>query len=129
MIESPAGVKALPELLEIGGVDGVLIGPHDLSVSHGVPEQYDHPVFEAAVKSVIAVCQAADVGVGVHFISGTMERAFRWAEWGCNLICQRVDTLFNLHGAENEISSLRQRLDGIESTIDMDKLAGSGHAT
>lgn len=108
MIESPAGVEALPALLEVEGVDAVLIGPHDFSISHGIPEQYDHPLFEERVRHVISTCQAYNVGVGIHYIGGSLERATRWISWGTNLISQRADTLYISQGLEHEIGFLRQ---------------------
>ena len=33
----------------------MLMGPHDLSVSLGIPEQYDHPEFDKTVRKVIYV--------------------------------------------------------------------------
>ena len=50
-----------PEL----GVDAVLIGPHDLSCNLGVPEQYDHPKFQDAVKTIFR--KARNAGVGSQF--------------------------------------------------------------
>src|SRR5690606_24051230 len=49
MIESTASIANLPALLAPSGVDGVLIGPHDLSISLGIPEQYDDPRFTGAL--------------------------------------------------------------------------------
>ena len=44
-IESPEGVKNLDAFLSIPsldgpGVDGIVLGPHDLSTSHEMPEKY-----------------------------------------------------------------------------------------
>ena len=44
-IESTDAMENLDDLLSVQGVDAVLIGPHDLSCSLGVPEKYDHPDF------------------------------------------------------------------------------------
>jgi hypothetical protein len=44
-IESVPAIQALDEILAVPGLDAVLIGPHDLSCSLGVPERYDHPEF------------------------------------------------------------------------------------
>ncbi|MBN2472909.1 MAG: aldolase, partial [Anaerolineae bacterium] len=99
MIESPAGIQNLPELLAVGGVDGVLIGPHDLSVSHSVPEEYDSPVFVGAVQRIIGICQSHRTSVGIHYVSGDTDRAAQWIAWGFNLICHRSDTLYTAGGA------------------------------
>ena len=129
MIESPTGVSNLPDMLNIGGVDAVLMGPHDLSVSHGVPEQYDHPIFVRAVQQVIATCHAHEVSVGIHFVNGVMERAAEWMGWGCNLICQRSDTLFVARGAQQELHELRALVRGKEPGDLTNELGASGHST
>ncbi|MEA3337373.1 MAG: aldolase/citrate lyase family protein [Chloroflexota bacterium] len=127
MIESPAGVRNLPEILAVGGVDAVLIGPHDFSVSHGLAEDYDHPLFNQAARQVIETCGAANVGVGIHFVAGDLEREKRWIEWGCNLIVHRSDTLFIAQGINQELRGLREELDG-PSSIEASQALTGGHA-
>lgn len=107
MMESPAGVANLPDLLAIEGVDGVLIGPHDFSVSHGVPEDFEHPTFERTLCRVIRLCREKNVGVGVHHIAGSLERERRWIEWGCNLIVHKSDTAFIAEGLCHELLPLK----------------------
>jgi 2-keto-3-deoxy-L-rhamnonate aldolase RhmA len=124
MIESPAGVTNLPDLLAVGGVDAVLIGPHDLSVSHGVAEQYDHPVFLQAAQQIIATCKDHQVGVGIHYTTDELGDVASWMEWGCNLICHRSDTLFIARGAMQELGALRQQAD-----VHIETLGRGGHAT
>jgi len=128
MIESPAGVANLPDMLKVPGVDAVLMGPHDISVSHGVPEQYDHPIFVEAVQQVIRVCHAHSVGVGIHFISGSVDDAMTWANWGFNMISHRGDSLFIARGIQQELGYLRQHLDGTVIQTAPDKIGASGHS-
>lgn len=129
MIESPAGVANLSALLALGGVDGVLIGPHDLSISLGIPEQYEHPRFAEAMREIIRQCKAHEVGVGLHYVSGPTERYLEWISWGFNLICHRSDTLFVARGIQDELGGLRAALDGADSGGDVDRIGGAGHAT
>lgn len=128
MIESPAGVANLSEMLAFGGVDAVLIGPHDLSVSHGIPEQYEHPIFLEAVQKIISTCQQHHVGVGAHFISGSLDLAVEWANWGFNFIIHRGDTLYVARGIQQELNYLRQTLDGNAPDSAPDSLGASGHS-
>ena len=55
------------EILQVPDLDGVLIGPHDLSCSLGIPEQYDHPDFLNACETIFNKARKASVGAGVHF--------------------------------------------------------------
>ncbi len=128
MIESPEGVKNLPAMLADGKVDGVLLGPHDFSVSHGVPEQIEHPIFEAAFKEVIAICKANQVGVGIHYTSGGMRLQEKWIEWGCNLIVHLTDTIFVARGIAENLGALRKKFGDSVEDVDADKIGLSGHA-
>ncbi len=115
MIESPAGVKNLPDMLAFGGVDAVLIGPHDFSVSHGIPEAFDHPVFNEAAKKVVQTCRKHHVGAGIHAITGDLDLELRWIRWGCNFILHGSDTFLIAKGLRQELGHLKQTLDGSTS--------------
>jgi 4-hydroxy-2-oxoheptanedioate aldolase len=90
-IESKAGIGALDDLLRVPGLDGVVIGPHDLSCSLGTPERYDHPLFEEAVRGILKKCRDRGIGAGIHFMGG-VEKEIAWAaEAGLNLIIHSAD--------------------------------------
>ncbi|NLA72756.1 MAG: aldolase, partial [Clostridiales bacterium] len=65
-------------------VDGVFIGPHDLSINMGIPEEYDSGEFEAYVEKIIKVCNKHKKGIGNHF-SGNVEKQIQWAKKGMNI--------------------------------------------
>jgi 4-hydroxy-2-oxoheptanedioate aldolase len=83
-------MNKLDELLSVPGLDAVFIGPHDLSVSLGHPEEYDHPVFEAAVKKIIQTARGKGLAIGIHF-SFEPERQIKWAKEGANIIVHSFD--------------------------------------
>jgi 2-dehydro-3-deoxyglucarate aldolase len=56
-IESITGVENIDELLSFDEVDGVMIGPLDISGSLGVPGQTNHPLVIEASKKVISACE------------------------------------------------------------------------
>ncbi len=56
-VESITGVNNIEELLAFDEVDGVMIGPLDISGSLGVPGQTPHPLVIEASKKVIAACE------------------------------------------------------------------------
>jgi len=89
-IESTPALAALDELLAVPQIDAVQVGPHDLSCSLGVPEQYAHPRFEAAIQTIIAKARARQLGVGVHYWWG-IEDELRWVKAGANLIVHAGD--------------------------------------
>ncbi len=52
-IESVAGLDALEEIASVDGVDGIFIGPADLSASMGQIGELEHPAVEAAMPTVM----------------------------------------------------------------------------
>ena len=106
-IESVPAIEALDEILQVPGLDAVLIGPHDLSCSLGVPEQYDHPRFLEAARTIFHKARTAGVGAGIHFW-GDMELEASFMRDGANLIIHSSDiTLFARHLAA-ELAVLKQ---------------------
>jgi len=64
MIEDAAGVEHAAEIAAVDGLDGVVIGPFDLSADLGVMGQIDHPTVRAAFDQVIEASVAAGTKVG-----------------------------------------------------------------
>lgn len=89
-IESVPAVAALEEILSVPGVDAVQVGPHDLTTSLGIPEQYDHPDFLRAVERIIRVARGRGLGAGVHYWLG-LERQKEWIRMGANLVVHSGD--------------------------------------
>jgi 2-keto-3-deoxy-L-rhamnonate aldolase RhmA len=65
-IESVPAVENLNAILDVPGIDAIFIGPNDLSVSMGIPDQYDHPRYVEAVDHIIATAQGRGIPAGPH---------------------------------------------------------------
>ena len=89
MAESAAAVAELDATLAVDGVDGLYVGPGDLSLSLGCQPSPDDPVLNRALQSIWAACAAAGKPVGVHATDGTVARRYR--EAGCTLITTAGD--------------------------------------
>ena len=105
-IESVPALSHLEELLSVPGLDAVFIGPHDLSISLVIPEQYDHPVFEEAVKKIIHISRGNNLAVGIHF-SESPERQIRWMKEGVNLIIHSSDLALFSQRLQQDMNLLR----------------------
>lgn len=51
-IESISGLSDVEAIAAMEGVDGLWVGPYDLSCSMGIPGQFDHPQLAAAIERV-----------------------------------------------------------------------------
>ncbi|MGH2367225.1 MAG: HpcH/HpaI aldolase family protein, partial [Chloroflexota bacterium] len=68
-IESVPAVEHLDQILDVGGIDAIFIGPNDLSVSLGIPDEYSHPRFLETVEQIITTAQARGIPAGGHWQS------------------------------------------------------------
>ena len=65
LIETAEGARNVDAIAQVDGVDALWVGHFDLSVSLGIPGQFDHPDFTAAMDAIIAACDGlADGGIG-----------------------------------------------------------------
>lgn len=108
-IESVPAIENLDEILAVPGLDAVLIGPHDLSVSMGIPEQYKDPAFDRAVRDIIKRCRARNVTVGIHFWEG-MDQEIDWAKAGANLIVHSGDISLFESALKKDLAQMREAL-------------------
>lgn len=106
-IESKPAVDQLDDLLTQPGVDAVFIGPHDLSVSLDVPEQYDDPYFEEVVRLIIRKCRAYGVAVGIHF-SEHPDRQIKWVREGANIIMHSSDMAIFSRQLKEDMNQIRK---------------------
>ena len=117
-IESVPAVERLDEILAVNGVDSVLIGPHDLSCSLGIPEQYDHPKFDEAVRRIFETARRHNVGAGIHYWE-EIDKEVEWSKAGGNLIMHSADVTLFQKQLKADMNELRMKLGD-------DREAGSG---
>jgi 4-hydroxy-2-oxoheptanedioate aldolase len=108
-IESTPAMDALDDLLDVPGLDAVLIGPHDLSCSLGIPEQYTHPRFDEAVRTIFRKARARNVGAGIHFWT-SLEQQASWAKDGANLLLHAGDVMLFAKALQADIAQLQRAL-------------------
>ncbi len=108
-IESTPAMENLETLVNSPGVDAVFVGPHDLSVSLGVPEDYHHPKQQDAIDEIIRVCRKANVGVGIHIASeDAIDLQIGWAKLGANILMHSTDMALFSHALRRDFKKFRQ---------------------
>lgn len=106
-VESVDGIEALDDMLKVPGLDGILIGPHDLSCSLGIPEHYDHPQFLEACKTILTRARGAGLSAGIHFW-GEPEQQVEFINLGANILVHSADILLFKKYLTKEIKAIRQ---------------------
>lgn len=98
-IEHKDAIANLDGILSTDGVDGVFIGPYDLSGSMGIVGQLKHPDMLAALDTYLAACKTHGVAAGTHVVAPTAENVRETIEQGYTLIALGLDIIYLAEGA------------------------------
>lgn len=110
-IESVPALEALDDILAVDGLDAVLIGPHDLSCSLGIPEQYTHPRYLEAVETIITKARAKGLGAGNHVAyANGIDQEIMWAKLGMNLIVHAMDISAFRNSIRQDLETIKRAL-------------------
>lgn len=112
MIETREGIENLEEIAATPGLDGLYIGPSDLSIALGLAPggvvadpSRDRPKLAEAIERIRQVCEAHGLIAGMHCGGG--EVASQYARDGFRLITVAVDTNLFKATIGRELSAAR----------------------
>jgi 2-keto-3-deoxy-L-rhamnonate aldolase RhmA len=88
-IERREAIEHIDDLLSVPGVDAAIIGPIDLSVSLGVPTDFNHPTMVESINKVVEAGARHGVWVGMH--TGGIGPLVDWHRKGMRLITWSTD--------------------------------------
>ena len=95
--ETRQALENLDEICAVDGVDGVFIGPADLSASLGHRGNPGHPEVQAAIEGAIRRIVASDKAAGTLVSDNALAR--RYLELGCSFVAVGLDVRILASGA------------------------------
>ena len=109
-IESKSAVDSIEKIVSNPDLDGIMIGPYDLSGSLGVPGQKFHPLVKEAESKVIKACKERGISCGTQLSDFNNDSVQAALDMGYTFIIASSD-LFVLEAwassAENVMQGLR----------------------
>jgi 4-hydroxy-2-oxoheptanedioate aldolase len=107
-IESVYAIENLEKLIGYDEVDAVFLGPHDISCSMEIPEEYDNPDFVKTIKDVVNRCRKLGKGVGLHCdYSEPVNQEY--LKDGMNFVLHYSDVMKSRNLLMKEFDELKQR--------------------
>jgi 4-hydroxy-2-oxoheptanedioate aldolase len=105
-IENLEGLANLDAIAALDGVDGVFIGPADLSAAMGHRGNPGHPEVVAAIEDAIARIRKAGKAAGI--LSADRTLAQRYIELGANFVAVGVDTTVLMKGLQGLLGQYKE---------------------
>lgn len=97
-VETREAINNLADILQVEGIDGVFIGPADLSADMGFSGNPNHPEVKSVIEKAIVQIRAADVAPGI--LMAAPDVADHYLKLGALFVAVGVDTTLLARGAE-----------------------------
>lgn len=106
MIETERGVKNADEIARTPGLDGIYIGPSDLTLAlgHATLAGPESPLLNEPIEQIAAACKRNGIIAGIHCVDGG--QAGRFAARGFQLVTAFKDTTLIANAALREVASI-----------------------
>lgn len=89
--ETREALENIEKIVNIEGIDGIFIGPFDLSISIGIPGQFDKPEFRQAINKVLNACKEA--GKLCMIFATSIEETREYMGQGFDAVANSIDTI------------------------------------
>ena len=105
-IESAQAIENIDAILEVKGIDGIMVGPTDLAYSLGLqpPDLLGHPKAEEAIQFILDKCK--EHGVPWGMFTSTVATAEKWLRRGGQIVTAGSDFGFVQDGAKSMLGEM-----------------------
>ena len=101
MIEHERAVSNLRDILQVEGLDAILVGPYDLSASMGITADFDSPAFVSIMQEISGMAQQENVPCGIHVVAPSPQELQQRISEGYGFIAYSIDAVFISHTSGN----------------------------
>jgi 2-dehydro-3-deoxyglucarate aldolase len=103
MIENIKAVENLDEIVEVSGLDAVLVGPYDLSASMGITGKFESAQFFSAMDQIKLTCIKKRVPFGIHVVDPDPSILTKKITEGFQFIAYSLDSVFFRYASQNPL--------------------------
>ncbi len=105
--ETVGCLENIEVIAALEGVDGIFVGPYDLSIDMGIPAQFDNPLFVEALDRIVKACKAA--GKPAFIFTASAEVAKRYYEQGFTGVAVNTDVSVYINAYKNIVAEIRNK--------------------
>ena len=105
-IETQEAIENVDAILSVKGIDVGLIGPNDLSISLGVPDQMSSEILNQAIGKAVESAKRHGKASGIHI--GNMEVIKKWRAKGMTVLAYSTDISFMYNASKSSLEELKR---------------------
>ncbi len=105
-IETKEAIENIDAILSVEGIDVGLIGPNDLSISLGIPDQMNSEILTKAIEKVVETAKKRGKASGIHI--GSVDAIKKWRAKGMTVLACNTDTGFQYAAAKSTLEEMKK---------------------
>ncbi len=104
--ETVGCLENIEDIAALEGIDGIFVGPYDLSIGMGKPAQFDDPDFISAIDRILSACKNA--GKPAFIYCGDAETAKKYISRGFKGVGIGTDNTVYINAYKSIISEVKR---------------------
>jgi 2-dehydro-3-deoxyglucarate aldolase len=109
-IEHIEAVNNLEEIFATEGIDGIIVGPYDLSASMGYPGEYDRADVQEALARIDEISKRLNKPLGFHVIDSDHSKTLEKIKNGYSFLAFSLDFFFLGDKVRSEMKLLKDKI-------------------
>lgn len=109
-IEHIDAVNNLEDIFSVPGIDGIIVGPYDLSASMGYPGEYEREDVKKALERIDIVAKKLNKPLGFHVVESNHSKVLEKINKGYSFLAFSLDFFFLGDKARDEMNLLKKKL-------------------
>ncbi len=109
-IEHIDGVQNLDEIISVNGIDGIFVGPYDLSSSLGKPGDFSSRQYLDSLKKIKYLINSKKIIAGIHIVEPDIEKVSDAIKDGFNFVSYSVDFRIIDSTIKDAIQSIKKKI-------------------
>lgn len=104
--ETAGCLEHIEEVVAIDGVDGIFVGPYDLSTAMGKPGRFTDPEILAAIERVLKACKVVNKPCFIY--ADSAEKSRKYFAQGFEAVTLSMDSILFIEAMKNLIAQAKQ---------------------
>lgn len=107
-VEHYLAAENIESIITTEGIDGIIIGPYDLSGSLGYPGEYNRSEVKEAIDKILLACDKHNIPSGFHVIETDTSKISEKIKQGCTFLAYSLDFLFLLNSSKAGMENIKK---------------------
>ena len=106
--ETVGALENIEAIAALDGVDGIFVGPFDLSISMGMPGDFGNPVFQAAIDRIVKACHEA--GKFCMLFGGSVDAVVAGYKRGFDAMAYSLDAALFIEAMKEKVVKIKEHI-------------------